>query len=313
MAVAQRLRDLVTDLGAANINSLTGAYRAGFLGDVNYGTADLRFDAARTQIITLNSFGGTDSFKVRVVAKAAAAGGTGSSGSRDAGNFAVTDTAAFVRGTNAAASDLQTALRTATGDTGLTVSGTTDAGPYTVTYTNRGQCLLELVGLSGCSGNVTRGVLAYDDPNTSTPASSGVAGNGINFDPEGSRGFQNDVPLGHSIVSDGTGQTRGTVLAVPTMVSAVGGSGQVVVDTTEVASGGTNAVVLFSILKRPAVSAKVDNRNWVVETQGVALEDADGDLTATGLTAGEYALAYCTQTEQGRVSQPAPLEYFTVT
>lgn len=43
-------------------------------------------------------------------------------------------TAAFVIGTNAADTDIEAALQTLTGDAGLTVSGTEDVGPFTVTF-----------------------------------------------------------------------------------------------------------------------------------------------------------------------------------
>lgn len=45
-------------------------------------------------------------------------------------------TAAFVAGTNMTAAAMQSALRTLTGDSGLTVSGSTDAGPFTITFVN---------------------------------------------------------------------------------------------------------------------------------------------------------------------------------
>lgn len=256
----------------------------------NQGASDVRGTGTKlTQTITLNSFGGTDSFKVRVYSK------------RVNGDITTTDTAAFVRGTNAAASDLQTALRTATGDTALTVSGTTDAGPYTVTFVNKSkhrQHLLALVTLSGCSGNVTRPALAYDDADVHTSSLP----NGIAFDQETSRGAFQNVPLGTSIVSDGTGQTRGTTLQPPTMVSAVGGSGQVVVDTTEVSSGGTSAEVLFCIVN--------------TSTGAVVLEDSqdsDGDATLASLSAGDYYLLYHTVTANGQVSRSGAPEFFTVT
>jgi hypothetical protein len=93
---------------------------------------------AEVQVITMTSFAGTDSFTVTV----------------NEGNTAAT-TAAFVRGTNAAAADLQTALRTATGDSGLTVSGTTDEGPYTITFAETTvQPELTVTG-TDCSGAVT--------------------------------------------------------------------------------------------------------------------------------------------------------------
>lgn len=94
-----------------------------------------------TQVITLTGFGGTDSFKVTSVAQ----GGLS------------TESAAFVRGTNAAASDLQTALRTLTGDTLLVVEGTTDAGPYTVQFSGSIHFIptLSVTNPSGCTGAVT--------------------------------------------------------------------------------------------------------------------------------------------------------------
>jgi hypothetical protein len=69
------------------------------------------------QTITLTSFGGTDSFKM---------------------TFGGQESAAIVRGTNAAASDVKTALEalsTITPNT-VTVTGNTDAGPYEVTFDN---------------------------------------------------------------------------------------------------------------------------------------------------------------------------------
>jgi hypothetical protein len=258
----------------------------------NYGTEDVRGDSARTQVITLNSFAGTDSFKIRTVGTPIKSVG---------GDVDATDTVAFVRGTNATAAAIQTALRTATGDASLTVSGTTDAGPFTVTFVaKKGYPLFELVTLSGCSGNVTKGVLAYDDPDATLVG--GISANGIRADQESSRGFGQDTPLGTSIVTDGTGQTRGTTLAAPTVVSAVGGVGQVVIDTTEVASGGTNAVVLTAI-------QNINTGRWVT----VDNEDADGDQTIASLTAGDYAAYFHTQTALGRLSAPQAPEYFTVT
>src|ERR1051326_724641 len=90
------------------------------------------------QVVTLTGFDGTDSFKL---------------------TYNGTETAAFVRGTNATAAAIQTALRTATGDTGLTVSGNTDAGPFTVTFVNKtGTSILDILTVtspSGCTGAVT--------------------------------------------------------------------------------------------------------------------------------------------------------------
>ncbi len=78
-------------------------------------TADLNVFVS-VQVITLSSFGGTDSFKVEY------RGGK---------------TASFVRGTNATSAAMQTALRTLTGDSNLAVSGNTDAGPFTVTFVDQ--------------------------------------------------------------------------------------------------------------------------------------------------------------------------------
>jgi hypothetical protein len=292
MGTAQRLRvDDVSGGGtpAPLVGGASGSPRFRFMGNMGHG--DVRGDSARTQVITLGAFAGTDSFKVRVRALA------------DAGAAAATDTAAFVRGTNAAASDLQTALRTATGDTGLTVAGDTDEGPFTVTFVNKkGFPLFELVTLSACSGNVQKGVLTYDDvPQTGTVGTVPTT-NGVAFDQESSKGFGADVPLGHSVDTRGTGQTRGVELLPPTVVSALGGVGQVVIDTTEVSSGGTSAVVLTSI-------RNINTGAWVV----VDNEDADGDQTISGLTAGDYAAYFHTQTAGGQVSRPSAPEYFTVT
>lgn len=65
-------------------------------------------------------------------------------------------TAAFVIGTNCAATDIQTALRTASGDSGLAVSGTTDEGPFTVTWsTSEGnQAQMTTTGVSGMTSAV---------------------------------------------------------------------------------------------------------------------------------------------------------------
>jgi hypothetical protein len=43
------------------------------------------------------------------------------------------------------------------------------------------------------------------------------------------------------------------------------------------------------------------------------VQDADGDATITGLAAGNYYLLAHTVTAGGRISRPAPREYFTVT
>lgn len=120
-------------------------------GDFNAGgmTMDLR---GGVEVITLTGFAGTDSFTITF---------------QEADGTKVT-TAAIVRGTNAAASDVQTAIRAALTGTDLTtVSGTTDEGPFTVTYdrsgagTRRFPKIVAITG-TGCTGAVTR---------TKTPAS----------------------------------------------------------------------------------------------------------------------------------------------
>lgn len=64
---------------------------------------------------------------------------TDEAGNPDAGDFfdlQYTNSAVtrFTVGTNCTAAAMQTALRTATGDASLTVAGTTDQGPFTVTF-----------------------------------------------------------------------------------------------------------------------------------------------------------------------------------
>lgn len=105
---------------------------------------DVRPD--RVQVVTLSGFDGTDSFKLKV---RLADGGYKTS-------------IAFVRGTNATAAAIQSELRTLTGDTALTVSGTTDAGPFTISHTKsafpRAYPKYEVV--EGTGG--TTGVVTYD-------------------------------------------------------------------------------------------------------------------------------------------------------
>lgn len=91
--------------------------------------------AAEVQTITLTGFAGTDSFKLTAETN---------------------ETIAFVRGTNATAAAIQTALRTATGDNGLTVSGATDAGPFVVTFAEvTDQPPITVTSAVGCSGSVS--------------------------------------------------------------------------------------------------------------------------------------------------------------
>jgi len=89
------------------------------------------------QVVTLTSYTGTDSFQLATASGA---------------------TASFVRGTNGTAAAIQAALRTLTGDASLTVSGTTDEGPFTVTWVANlyPQPLLRQGFVSGCTAAITR-------------------------------------------------------------------------------------------------------------------------------------------------------------
>jgi len=96
----------------------------------------LKTAAAEVQVITLTSYAGTDSFSLYTEGQ---------------------QTVPFVRQTNGTAAAIQAALRTATGDTGLTVAGTTDEGPFTVTWAETtSQPLLQSGVVSGCTLAVTR-------------------------------------------------------------------------------------------------------------------------------------------------------------
>jgi hypothetical protein len=285
MPTAKRLRTDDVAGGGTPQPLVAGQSRARGYGGANYGTSDVRRNPLATTILTVTSFGAGDEFKLGVYAQTAG------------GDFERTDTIAFTDGTDAAASDLQTALRTATGDADLTVTGTTDAGPYTITHF---ETVPEIVAHS-CTGGVavqiTRGASSYSDPEAAT------VGNGINFDQESSDVAFGTVPLGYGTISDGTGVAAGTVLEPPTIDGAAGGTGEVVITATEVSSGGTSAVVLYAIhgLESDfATYATVDT------------EDADGDVTISSLAAGDYVLLAHTQTATGQVSRPAAPVYFTV-
>lgn len=291
MTTAQRLRTDDVAGGGTPAPLVSGKSRSFEQTRANFGLGDVRGDSLATTVITLHSAGAGDSFKLGAYAKGVD------------GDFARTDTAALVVGTNCAASDLQSELRTATGDTGLTVSGTTDAGPFTVTYVNkRGAPRLVAHTLSAMSVQIGKGTLTYDEGSEQSGTPGSVpSDNGKPFDEESSKGFGVSVPLGHSVDSRGTGQTRGTELLPPTIDSAVGGSGQVVVAGTEVSSGGTNAVALYAIIP-------LEGGDPVV----IDTEDADADVTISSLTAGNYILLAHTQTAGGQVSRPADPVYFTV-
>lgn len=96
---------------------------------------------SNVQVITLSTDTGTNGFKLTYNA---AEGAT-----------------SFVRGTNQTAAAIQTALRTATSDTGLLVTGTTDAGPFTVVFSSGFNVLSDLSVTSGTGG--LTGVVTHQD------------------------------------------------------------------------------------------------------------------------------------------------------
>lgn len=112
----------------------------------------------RVQVVTLTDFSGTDSFTLGYVLDGGARG----------------TSIAFVRGTNATAAAIQAELRTVTGDSALTVAGTTDAGPFTITHTKatftRGFPRYTVNG-TGCTGVVT-----YDAASGEGDATIGALG-----------------------------------------------------------------------------------------------------------------------------------------
>lgn len=91
-------------------------------------------DRNTVQVVTLTSWGAGDSFKLSYNGSA---------------------TAAFVNATNGAAADIEAELITLTGDAGLTVTGTDDAGPFTVTFSETPVDILTVTNAVGCTGAVT--------------------------------------------------------------------------------------------------------------------------------------------------------------
>jgi hypothetical protein len=253
------------------------------------GTGDVRYKALTTYTLTPLGAGAADTFQVGFYSLGAD------------GALVRTDTTDLAYNANAAT--VQTAVRTASGDTGMTVTGGGDGvTPWVITPT------LALIAdpvvtalTAGFAMQVSRTAPAYDDPTVQSITNGPL--NGIVFDQESSDGIGEDVPLGYSIITDGTGQSDGTVLAPPTVDGAAGGSGQVVITTTEVASGGTGAVVLIALHV-----VDEDFATWAT----VDSEDADGDVTISSLAAGDYVMLVHTQTANGRVSRPAAPVYFGV-
>lgn len=157
MGVADQLTQAAT-----TYNPVPSAPAGVFRGDGDPGTlentdfADLRQD--RVQVVTLSSFAGTDSFTLTV--------------RLDSGGRITT--VAFVRGTNATAAAIQTALRTATGDTALTVTGTTDEGPFTITHTKA--TFRKLFPKYTVNGTGCTGVVTYDQAAGEGDATIGALG-----------------------------------------------------------------------------------------------------------------------------------------
>lgn len=284
MPTADRLRTDDVDGGGTPAPLVAGQSRVRHAG-ANYGTADVRYNPLLTYTLTPQGAGAADTFQVGFYSLGAD------------GEFTRTDTTDIAYDANAAT--LQTAVRTASGDTGMTVTGGGDGTTaWVITPT------LALVAdpvvtalTAGFSMQVSRATIAYSDPENATD------GNGIAFDQESSDGIGEDVPLGYSIITDGTGQAAGTVLEPPTVDGAAGGSGQVVITGTEVASGGTGAVALYALKM-----VDTDFADW----ETVDSEDADADVTISSLTAGDYVLLAHTQTANGQVSRPADPVYFGV-
>lgn len=268
---------------------------------VNYGAADVR-GVLKTRVITLLGYDGTDEFKIRVEFQSAER-----TDQLTAGKEGTVESVAFVRGTNGTAAAIQAELRTLTGDSALTVSGTTDEGPFTVTqgdtsHAQRYGWELSLVDLVGCAGYVDSGPVTYVDATGKVSTANTTASSP-------GRGAGKEVNLGYSIVTDGPGQTAQTELVPVTVDTAPGGDDQVVISGTEVASGGTGAIAGYAIFK-----TLTDDPHTVVYT-----EDADADVTVTGLAdATDYYLVGFTQTANAngrgeRVSRATPPVFFTTT
>lgn len=303
MATSKRIRNTGRGTPVALVTGVQGSRRGGF--QPNWGTGDVR-GTLGTRVITLLGYDGTDEFKIRVDFRSAER-----IDQLTAGKEGTVETVAFVRGTNGTAAAIQAALRTATGDTALTVSGTTDEGPFTITEgdtasAHRGAFEIALVDLVGCAGSVASGPVEYVDATGKVSTANQTASSP-------GRGAGKDVPLGYSIVTRGVGQTAQTTLVPITVDTAPGGDDQVVIAGTEVASAGTAGEALYAIFKT------LDDTPHSV----VATEDADGDVTITGLaSATDYYLIPYSVAKEGtadfdaqkeRVSRPGDPVYFTTT
>ena len=288
MGVAKTLRTTIHGHPVAQVTGVVDRREAGASPAPNMGAGDVRGNNQSTQVITLGSFTGTDSFKIQV--------------RYPHPELADEETAAIVRGTNAAAADVATALENLNGLSDVTVTGTTDEGPFTITFVtdvvldNTGTtdlryrgvgAVLMLSDLSGCSGHVTVTDPSYIDATgkastaDQTPSFPGAHAGDV-------------IPLGYSAESD----TKDGTLLPPVIDSAIGASLTVAILGTEDASGDS---VLYVIC---------DADTGAVES---IQTDADADVAATTLTAGENFLVGYSVTVAGKVSKPSPREYFTVT
>jgi hypothetical protein len=293
MPASKNLRDAGPAGGGRPLAAVTTVGRKGS-DEVNYGSGDVR-GRLDTRVITINAATAGDSFKIRAI--------------ENAGRRQATDTAAFVIDTNSAAADLQAELRTATGDTGLTVTDTAGGTPYTVTFSDsphRSGVELQLVELVGVSGNITSGVVTYRNRGTNTELTAQAADTAAPGYAAGQ-----DVPLGQSPVTNGVGQTARAEFVRPTIDSAVGGNDQVVVAGTVHASDGTSGVITYTVYRTDDDVAT-----------GIVTEDADGDVTISSLeSAVDYYVVGVAQTDapymtdqvDSRVSPATPREYFTTT
>lgn len=291
MPAAKSLR---TTSRAHTVAQFTGGAPRGLVG--NMGTSDIR-GTSRVQTITMQAWAASDEFRIRVY--------------RGRGEQDYAETAAIVHSTNSTKAAIQALLRALQfpngdyWDTGVVVGGTDDTGPFTLTSSSG--FIAEPVRLTHfvtASAKVGRGAPSYIDATghaadaNQTPSSPGDAA-----------GFS--APLGTSETVDvGSGQTEGVTLAPPTWVSAVGGDDQVVIDGTEVASGGTSATVLYAVFD-------TDSNAFVK----AVTDDADGDVTITGLPSATdlYVVGYTQSTATvgsntyNRVSKPSEPAYFTTT
>jgi len=128
--------------------------------------SDTSFDFT-TFIITPASWGAGDSFKL-------------------AYNGSLT--VAFVAGTNGTAAAIQAALRTLIGDSGLTVTGTTDTGPFTVNLPGNVDYVdfLAPAEETGCTAPVTA---TFQDVLTVLDADFGVTSHDLGADDDDTRGL----------------------------------------------------------------------------------------------------------------------------